>query len=86
MANKGNPGFQGELIGFTIKIVEAKNKQLQSFEGKVVDETTNTIVIQHDGQEIKILKDQIIKFEIIELGIIVEGRLIQGRPEERIKR
>ncbi len=86
MTKKENLPFKGEIIGFTIEVVEAENKQIQGLRGKVVDETANTIVIEHDDREIKILKDQILKLEIIELSIRVAGHVLKGRPEERIKR
>lgn len=86
MAKKAGPGFKEEIIGLTVKIVGARNNALQGLTGKVVDETMNTIVINDNGREITILKDQIIKLDLIELGIRLDGRLLQGRPEERIKR
>ncbi|MBW3010960.1 ribonuclease P protein subunit [Candidatus Woesearchaeota archaeon] len=86
MKTNENPRFRGEIIGFTIRIVEAKNKDIHGLTGKVVDETANTIVIDDNGREITILKDQVVKLEVLELGIRLAGQIISGRPEERIKR
>jgi len=76
---------KGEIIGKEIKIVGAKNKSNVSIEGKIVDETRNTIVVLGGGKEKRLLKNNItILFK--KEGLKVEGRLLAGRPEERIKK
>ncbi|MEM4336730.1 MAG: ribonuclease P protein subunit [Candidatus Woesearchaeota archaeon] len=54
----------GKLIGKEIIIKEAKNKTLIGAEGKVIDETKNTIKILKDKKEKTIIKNQILKLEI----------------------
>ena len=72
--------WKGELIGSYVKVVDSKNKTLVGLEGKVIDETKNTITLE-DGK--KIIKSHVI-FEVD--GEIVEGKTIQKRPEDRIKK
>ncbi len=76
---------KGELIGKDIKITGAKNNDNIGIEGKIVDETRNTIVVLSSGKEKRLLKNNItILFKNERLK--VEGRLLAGRPEERIKK
>ena len=51
------------LIGKNITITSAKNKTYENKEGKVLDETKNTITIQTQDKELTIIKDQIITLE-----------------------
>lgn len=82
-----NEYIKAELIGLDIEIVDAKNKSLIGLKGKIVDETKNTFIIEVQGKEKKLLKDQvtlIIHFE--KEKVKAEGKLFLGRPEERIKK
>ncbi len=72
--------WKGELIGSYVKVVDSKNKTLVGLEGKVIDETKNTITFE-DGK--KVIKSHV----MLEVnGEIVEGKTIQKRPEDRIKK
>lgn len=51
--------WKGELIGSQVKIIEAKNSSLLGLEGKIIDETKNTITIEN-GKKRKIIKSHII--------------------------
>ncbi len=72
------------LIGKIIKVVDSKNKSLAGVEGKVIDETKNTIkIIGEKNKGKKLIKAQV-KIEVD--GTIFEGKNITKRIEERIKR
>jgi len=73
-----------ELIGLNIKVVNAKNKANIGIEGKIVDETKNTIMVKLNKKKKRLLKKQI-TIEI-ENKIRAEGKLFLGRPEDRIKK
>ena len=70
---------KGEWIGVAAKIHYNKNV----FEGKIIDETKNTIIIKTQEGEKKILK-QNAKIEIN--GKLIDGKKITKRPEDRIKK
>jgi ribonuclease P protein subunit POP4 len=76
-----------DIIGLYVKIIDSKNKELVGLEGKVINETMNTLEIERDKKVRKIIKSQAI-FEI-KLGshtYHIDGRLLVGRPEDRIKK
>ncbi len=49
----------GTLIGSQIKVIDSKNKSIINLNGKVIDETKNTIKIQKNNQQIILHKNQI---------------------------
>ncbi len=51
--------FIGSLIGKFIKIVDSKNLHLLNIKGKIIDETKNTITLQTEKKQIKIIKSQV---------------------------
>ena len=71
------------LIGISVEVVAARNPSLVGIDGKVTDETRNTIkVLTQDGEKV-LVKDQVtMKIE----GKIVNGNDLMGRIEERIKK
>ena len=72
------------LIGKKITIVESGNKSLEGIQGRVVDETKNTItIIDEKNKEKKIIKNQV-KIKVDET--IIDGKKITKRIEERIKK
>lgn len=77
-----------ELVGLYVKIVDSTSETYVGLEGKVVDETYNTLIIKTDNGEKKVLK-HISKFMFTlpsGLKIIVNGSRLVGRPEERLKK
>lgn len=75
-----------ELIGTTIKVVGSSNKSLLGISGKVVDETKNTIILEQDNKEKKLIKNQItIQLTYKNQKFQIDGRLIAVRPEDRLK-
>lgn len=76
-----------ELIGATIEILQATNKGLEGKKGKLIDETKNTITIETERGEKKILKRGMVIKVLGEKGkekIIEEDELLK-RPYERFK-
>jgi len=77
---------KGEFIGRTIKITDSKNKTNEGIEGKIIDETKNTITIQTKNGRKKLIKTNItFTMEINNQKITINGKEIQAAPEERIK-
>ena len=75
-----------ELIGLICKIIDARNKDLIGLQGKIIDETRNTLKIQHKDKIKTILKNQItLEFTIKNKAIQIKGEKLLKRPEERIK-
>lgn len=75
-----------ELIGLTCKIIDSKNKNLIDIQGKIIDETRNTLKLQYKNETKIILKDQVtLEFTIKNKKIQVKGEKLVKRPEERIK-
>lgn len=82
-----NDYLKFELIGLEVEVIDAKNKSLIGIKGKIVDETKNTFVIETNGKERKLLKEQVtLIIDFKKEKIRVEGKLFLGRPEERIKK
>ena len=81
-AQKVKP-FTEQLIGTSVKVIDAKNATLTGLEGFVDDETRHTITIHTQRGRTKVLKDQV----TLQLGWMhVAGQQLVGRPEERIKK
>ena len=76
-----------ELIGLTVKVVEAKNIALVGIKGKVVDETRNTLVIETKDGEKTVLKEQV-QLETTVAGetVLIDGKMLVARSEDRIKK
>lgn len=76
-----------ELIGLNVRIKESRDEKLKGIEGRIVDETMKTFVIESDGKERMIPKDRCIwEFEIPEGDVAVEGSRLVCRPEDRTKK
>lgn len=75
-----------ELIGLTMEIIEAKNKSLVGLEGKIIDETKNTLTIeQKNNKTKKIIKNQVIIY-FPKQKIKIKGKFLTGKPEDRLKK
>jgi small subunit ribosomal protein S17 len=79
---------QHEFIGLDAKVVRSSNPQAVGIEGRVVDETRNTLTILHNDKRSVVIKDVSIFEFVMPDGTIVEidGKVILGRPEDRIKK
>ncbi|MBW2966038.1 ribonuclease P protein subunit [Candidatus Woesearchaeota archaeon] len=75
-----------ELIGLKIKVIDSKNKANIGIEGKIIDETKNTIVIGRNGEKKRLFKNNIIIDVQFDKRVVrIEGKLLLGRPKERVK-
>jgi len=79
---------QGEFIGLKAKVVESSNPSYVGITGQVIDETRNTIVIRHRGEDKAIVKEAaVFQFTLPDGAVIeIQGAVIVGRPEDRVKR
>ena len=72
------------FIGKKIKVIKSTSKEVVGKEGKVIDETMKTFVIEEaDGKESKILKKELV---FMVDGKEVNGNSLMFRPVERIKK
>lgn len=73
----------GEFIGKHLKVLESPVESFRGKEGKIVDETKNTFVIEAGKQEKTIPK----KGSVFEIGgVEIRGDEIMFRAEERPKK
>jgi len=77
-----------ELIGLPVRVVEAKNKKNIGIRGKVVNETSKTLVIETEKGEKRIFKSHVVLHITLPNRKVVEvdGKLLAGRPWDRIKK
>ncbi len=80
--------FRHELVGLFVKVASSTHEGFTGIEGKVVDETKNTISIETNKRE-KIVPKNVATFHFyLPDGNVVEieGKIIIARPEDRIKK
>lgn len=77
-----------ELIGLHGKIVQAKNSVNIGIEGKIVDESYKTLVVETKSGDKRIFKDAVtLQLELPDRKKVqVEGNLLVARPWDRLKR
>lgn len=77
-----------ELIGLPCKVKDSTNKALTGLEGRIVDETRQTLTLEVKGSEKNLIKDQCIFSFKIPSGkwVRVDGKILVARPEDRIKK
>jgi len=80
--------LQHELIGLNAKVVKSSHPNYVGIEGRVINETRNTIVITNGDKNKTIVKNTAVFHFTMSNGTIVEidGKAIVGRPEDRIKK
>ena len=79
---------QQEFIGLKAEVVKSSNPTYIGIFGKVVDETRNVLVINHQNEKRNIIKNVAAFHFTMPDGTVVEinGKVIIGRPEDRIKK
>ena len=79
---------QQEFIGLNAKVARSSHPGYVGIEGRVLNETRNTITILHKNEKKVVVKSTTIFNFIMPDGTIVEidGKAIIGRPEDRIKK
>ncbi len=85
MRNAGNI-LRHELIGLDCKIVNSKNKSQISIEGRIVDETMKTIVIEGKARKTVEKKGTTFRVKLGGKNVYIDGDFIVARPEDRIKK
>ncbi len=76
-----------ELIGLRVKVLEAKILTLIGLQGKILDETQNTLLIRCKNSIKKLIKNQVkITVKVNKKEININGKDLVGRPHERIKK
>lgn len=72
----------GELISKEVTVMRSNCKDLQGKTGKIIDETTNTVLIEHKGKRFNIPKATC----VLEIdGIVIQGKLLVSKPQDRTK-
>lgn len=78
--------IKGELIGLSVKVISSKNPANKGLQGKVVDETKNTLLIKTVKGKKRIIKQNcVFEFGLGRERVRVEGKILAKRPEDRIK-
>lgn len=80
--------LQHEFIGLNAKVVRSTHPDYVGITGKIINETRNTLVIQHKTKDRIIVKNTAVFHFTLQDGTIVEieGNAIIGRPEDRLKK
>ncbi|HMK54118.1 MAG TPA: ribonuclease P protein component 1 [Methanobacteriaceae archaeon] len=78
-----------ELVGLIVKITESSHQGFTGLEGKVVNETKNTLTLEDGKGMEKIIPKNTATFNFkLPDGstVEIEGKIIVSRPEDRIKK
>ncbi|MBP2044903.1 ribonuclease P protein component 1 [Methanobacterium aggregans] len=81
--------FQHEFIGLHVEVKESSHEGFIGINGKVVDETRNTITVETDDGVEKLVpkKASTFRFKLPEGAMVeIDGSVIVARPEDRIKK
>ena len=81
--------FRHELIGLPVRVVDSNHDGFIGIEGKVVDETKNSIRIEQKDKTEKIVPKgaATFRFNLPDGNVVeIEGNIIIARPEDRIKK
>lgn len=79
---------RGELIGLPVEVVESTDPTLVGIQGKVVDETLNTFLVERgDGRRVHVAKsNSVFAFDDEGERVRIPGDRVRFRPEDRIKK
>lgn len=79
---------RGELIGRGVRVERSEDPTLEGLEGRVVDETLNTFVVERaDGREVRVAKAPcVFVFETADGPVEIPGVRLRYRPEDRTKK
>lgn len=81
--------FRHELIGLFVEIYDSTHKDLIGIKGRVIDETRNTICVELDNSEEKVIPKSVAIFHFTlpnNEKVEIDGKIIVSRPEDRIKK
>lgn len=75
-----------ELIGLDVRVEDAPDPTHRGLEGRVVDETRNTLVLAARGRALRVAKKGAsFRFRVDGSPVIPGNRLLH-RPEDRVKK
>lgn len=76
-----------ELIGLDVKVVNCSDRSQIGINGKVINETKNTLLVQTaDGTKRIVKKNSVFEFSVQGRSFTVQGIEISSRPHERIEK
>lgn len=77
-----------ELIGLEAKVVNSQNRYQVGIEGKIIDETMKTLLLETSKGRRRVFKSDVRLLIKLPDGtlLLVEGKELLGRPEDRIKK
>ena len=78
-----------ELVGLHVKVVDSTDPSIVNLQGRIIDETRNTFIIEkEDGNTKTLVKENcIFSFEYeTNKRVKVSGKLLIARPEDRLKK
>lgn len=81
--------FRHEFIGLQVKIAQSSNNGFKGLKGKIIDETKNTIKIEDDAGNEKIIPKNLVTLHLNLPGgakVEIDGKILTIRPEDRIKK
>ncbi len=80
--------INGEFIGTSGRVAESRHPDYVGINGKVVDESKNTLTIMQGGKAKKVVKEAaVFQFQFSGEAIVeIDGKLLVGRPEDRLKK
>ncbi len=80
--------IQHELIGLKAKVIGSSNQLNVGISGKIVDETTHTLLVEQDSKDKRIFKKSTkLVFDLPNKNKVeVDGTLLEGKPWDRVKK
>ena len=76
-----------ELIGLDARVVRSSDPSLEGLDGRIVDETMNTVEMRSGEKVLKLDKKSVtLAIRFPEGEYEIPGREILQRPEERLKK
>ncbi|MGF3523113.1 MAG: ribonuclease P protein component 1 [Candidatus Bathyarchaeia archaeon] len=77
-----------EFIGTQSQVAQSSHAGYVGISGKIIDETKNTFLIQHENETKRVVKDVAVFHFTFSDGTVVEidGKLLVGKPEDRLKK
>jgi len=77
-----------EFIGTKAAVAESRHQGYVGISGRIIDETKNTFVILHKGEQKRIIKNSaVFHFELFGGTVVeIDGKLLVKRPEDRLKK
>jgi ribonuclease P protein subunit POP4 len=76
-----------ELIGLHVKIQDSNDSSCIGIEGRIIDETKNTLIIDSKGRKKIIPKEGLtLTLRMADEDVAIDASRLRFRPEDRIKK